>query len=90
MIQTLHLDQIITCPIREFLTCRLGLPAFLAKLGLLQPCGPLSVSSRVLEGRSIRYCNLGPQSKGGLVQGMVLVKCGRNHSVFAFKAEVSR
>lgn len=46
-------------------------PAFLAKLALLRLCGSISASARVFEGRSIRYCNLVPQSKGGFVQEMV-------------------
>jgi hypothetical protein len=53
-------------------------PAFLAKLAFLRLCGSLAASARVLEGRSIRYCNLGPQSKGGLFKEMVLAICGGN------------
>lgn len=51
-------------------------PAFLAKLALLPLCGPFAAPARVLEGRSVRCCNLGRQSKGGLSEDMMLAICG--------------
>lgn len=53
-------------------------PAFLAKLALLPLCGPFAASARVLEGRSVRCCNLERQSKGGLSKDMMLATCDGN------------
>lgn len=78
MPKTLHLDSIITCPIREILNCRPGLLGQVASASSMWIPSKVSASARVLERRSIRYCNLVRQSKGGLVQEIVLFQFGGN------------